>query len=93
MGGVRQKSNSLIKEEKHPLRKRVATQWELSPHQENTSRISIQKGENVANPTPQYHTQEYLFDMTREKMEKFICNLHRVEWSYLFLKENSSFDE
>lgn len=38
--GVRQKSNSMIKEEKNSQRKRIATQWDLSPTHDKISRIS-----------------------------------------------------
>lgn len=85
--GVRQKSNSMIKEERNSLRKRIATQWDLSPVHDNMSRISA-KGMSPTNSTPQYHTEDYIIDITRDKIDRFIRTMHRLDWSFTFFKEN-----
>ena len=85
--GVRQKSNSMIKEERHSLRKRIATQWDLSPTHDNVSRISA-KGMSPTSSTPQYHTEDYIIDITRDKIDRFIRTMHRLDWSFAFFKDN-----
>lgn len=89
--GARQKSNSFAKEDRLTLRKRVITQWEHSPNKESLSRLSVQKAQQSSNPNIQYHvTDDYIIDVTRDKMNKFIRTLHRLEWAYHFVKDNTS---
>jgi hypothetical protein len=84
--GPRQKSNSLVND-RLSLRKRMATQWDLSPMKESQSKISIQKGQTASNTAFKYNaTDEFIIDVTRDKMDRFVRSLHRLEWAYSLLK-------
>lgn len=83
----------MIKEEKNSLRKRVATQWDLSPVHDNMSRISVKGIISPTNSTPQYHTEDYIIDITRDKIDRFIRTMHRLDWIFTFFKENSGLIE
>lgn len=79
--GTREKSISQAKDSRREMRHRWITQWE--PEVKESGRISLKKGES-----PPQVDQNLFADLSRERVDQYIRNLHRLEWSSMFLKQH-----
>lgn len=85
---LREKSQSLPRERRATQRRRMATQWEASRERGNGSDLT-----NRSPESEKYAAEEAMIEMSKEKMERFVRSLHRLEWAYEFLKQHPAAGE
>jgi hypothetical protein len=83
---LREKSQSLARERRATQRKRMATQWEASRERANGSDLT----NHERSPESEKYAQEQpMIEMSKEKMDRFVRNLHKLEWAYDFLRQKT----